>query len=371
MQSQVIALAGEAAVVDPGVEPPDLVLALLEPCADLRPQLEDLRRRWPTSRLVGCEAVTQFLNAGLCRAGLAQLFRFEHPGHRVEISVLRGGTVDSLDRASTARLVDEVCGADAVLVLVDGLRFPVAELLDALRSRAADLPVIVGGLASQEQPIRGTGARVFADDELLDPGCLVVRWYGVEIDTEIVCGWSPASPEYQVTRAAGNVLYEIDGEPATEWYRRVFTVDGALAPLPETAYRFPLIVQGPQPERTGVFRSMQAFDDPPGAVRFWGDLGTGDAVRLGMGNETSLVRTAEDLVSRGPADAAVLFSCVGREVVLGARAEAEVQAIHSALGGLPLAGFFTFGEIGPTAVGTLAFYNQTAVLALLREVPPS
>ena len=45
----------------------------------------------------------------------------------------------------------------------------------------------------------------------------------------------------------------------------------------------------------------------------------------------------------------------------------EASAIHRALGGTALSGFFTFGEIGPTPAGGLAFYNQTAILVLLSE----
>ena len=114
---------------------------------------------------------------------------------------------------------------------------------------------------------------------------------------------------------------------------------------------------------------MRFFDQPPGAVTFWGSLETGDRVRLGMGNGQSLVRTAAGLPAGGEApDAAVLYSCVGREQVLGPDAGAEVAAIHGALGGGALAGFFTFGEIGPSERSGLAFYNQTAILVLLNEM---
>lgn len=355
------------AEADPAVEPPDVVLALLAPGDDLEPTLERLARRWPSSVVAGCETVTQFADEALCRGGVVQLFRFERPGHRVELSVLEGDRDRPPSEAAVARLAEEMAAADAVMVLADGLRFPVEWLLDQLRSRIAPMPVVVGGLASQVEPPTRPGARVIAGGQVLGSGCAVLRWSGVEAATEIVRGWSPASPVYRVTRAAGPVLYEIDHEPATEWYRRVFTVDGELAPLPETSFRFPLILEGPRPERIGVYRSMRRFDEPPGAVTFWGDLRAGDEVRLGMGNSTSLVRTAAQLAAGEAAEAAVLFSCVGREVVLEDQAEAEVRAIHRALGGLPLAGFFTFGEIGPTAADSLTLYNQTAVLVLLRE----
>jgi small ligand-binding sensory domain FIST len=113
---------------------------------------------------------------------------------------------------------------------------------------------------------------------------------------------------------------------------------------------------------------MRLFDDPPGTVTFLGDVETGDHVRLGMGNDRSLARAAARLTAGTEPEAAILFSCMGREAVLGDRAGDEGAAVREALGGVPLSGFFTCGEIGPTPRGNLAFYNLTAILVLLREV---
>jgi small ligand-binding sensory domain FIST len=88
-----------------------------------------------------------------------------------------------------------------------------------------------------------------------------------------------------------------------------------------------------------------------------------------MGNDVSLVRTAAGLPAGQAPEAAILYSCIGREAVLGGMAVDELAAIHGALGGAALSGFFTYGEIGPSASGGLAFYNQTAVLVLLQEMP--
>ena len=160
--------------------------------------------------------------------------------------------------------------------------------------------------------------------------------HGFSMRVEVVRGWSPASPVYTVTRAAGGVVHEIDGEPAADWYRRFFTLDGELAPMPAAANRFPLIVEGPRPERQGLYRSMRRFDDPAGTVTFLGDVETGDHVRLGMGNDRSLLRTAARLTAGPEPEAAILFSCMGREAVLGDRAGDEGAAIRDALGGVPL-----------------------------------
>ncbi len=188
------------------------------------------------------------------------------------------------------------------------------------------------------------------------------------MEVEIVRGWDPASPVFTVTRAEGNTVLEIDGETATDWYRRFFTVDGALAPMPESAYRFPLIIDGPDPGRQGLYRSMQVFDEERCAVTYWGDVVAGDRVRLGIGT-TPRSSGCGDLRGRGA-------SRVGGALLLlrprgGARRRGAPRGGGGAprAAGIPLAGFFSFGEIGPTPRGDVAFYNQTAARALLREEP--
>jgi hypothetical protein len=352
----------------------DLVFAFLPPGDGLQRFLDVLAERFPAALVAGCEAVTQFAGPELASTGTLHQFRFTAGGAAVAQVVAAdpdGGAGGELPAA----FADHLSRGGGAFLFVDGLRCPVdrrlARLREALAARGFGAPpAVVGGLASQAEPLSGVGARPFCARRIVTGGCVAVLLSGVCMSTEVVRGWDPASPLYKVTRAAGNVLHEIDGEAAADWFRRFFTVGDGVAPLPETAHRFPLIIEGPEPARRGLYRSMRRFDDPPGSVTFWGDVAVGDAVRLGMGNEESLVRRAAELTSAGQGaapEAAVLFSCVGRERVLGAAAGREVAAVSRALGGAALSGCFSFGEIGPTPVGGPAFYNHTAILALLEE----
>ncbi len=364
----------------PGDRAPSFALGFLPPGRGLDADLRALAEAFPESLRFGCEAVTQFAGSRATDGGIVQLFWLEEREHGVEVAVVHAARGESagegdeepaalFDSRQLAAAVAVLERTDAAFVLCDGIRFPSWELLEALRSRLPEgAPPLVGGLASQIEPISEPGARVFLDREVFESACLVVGFRGLEMDVEVVRGWDPASPIFTVTEASGDVVWAIDDEPAPEFFRRFFTVDGALAPMPESAHRFPLIIEGPRPERRGVYRSMKSFDQPPGGVTFWGDFEPGDRIRLGMGNDASLLRTAGELFGGRRPEAAVLYSCVGREAVLGDRAEQEVSTIQGVLGEVALAGFFTFGEIGPPAAGAgCAFYNQTAVLALLRE----
>lgn len=354
---------------------PDLVFAFLPPGPALQVTLDAMAEAWPECVRLGCEAVTQFAAGEMTGTGSLQLLSFERITDPAEVMVVHGSAEAPPDEGAIERVAQLLDAGVSAFVLADGLRFPAECFLRRLRQRLDEAGsegagTLVGGLASQREPISSVGARVFLDREIHEEACLVIALPGVEMEVEIVRGWDPASPIYTVTAAEGNALREIDGEPATDWFRRFFTVDGELAPLPESAYRFPLVLDGPAPARRGIYRSMKTFDDPPGVVTFWGELEVGDHIRLCMGNDKSLLRTAARLPQSWPAEAAFLYSCVGREAVLGEVADQEVGTIHEALGGASLAGFFTFGEIGPSAGVGPAFYNHTAVLALLRERAP-
>jgi hypothetical protein len=348
---------------------PDLALAFLPPEECLRETLAAMTAAWPDALRFGCEAVTQFADSEATSRGAVQLFWFDDPRrHHARVDVIPGTHGEPPTARRVEAVARRIAASDGALLLVDGLRFPIERFLAELRQTLVSMPPLVaGGLASRQEPATGAGARVFIGERVLPSACLVATLHGVAMRVEVVRGWTPASPVYTVTRGAGGVVHEIDGEPATDWYRRFFTVDGRLAPMPESANRFPLIVEGPRPERQGLYRAMSGFDDPPGAVTFLGDVETGDHVRLGMGNELSLVRTASELTAGPPPDAAILYSCTGREAVLGDRSGDEVAAIRKTLGSVPLSGFFTCGEIGPTSRGNLGFYNLTAILVLLRE----
>jgi hypothetical protein len=64
------------------------------------------------------------------------------------------------------------------------------------------------------------------------------------------------------------------------------------------------------------------------------------------------------------AEAIVLFSCVSRHLAFGPMVEDEISAVRK-LWEVPLAGFFTYGEIGPGLLGRCDYHNNTLVPVLI------
>ncbi|MEM7482213.1 MAG: FIST N-terminal domain-containing protein [Acidobacteriota bacterium] len=350
-------LAAQLAAIE--ADRPDLVLAFLPPGPNFRQAVDQLAERWPDSLRCGCEALSQFVDQ-------------HHHSHGALMLLSVGGSADlraqTLD-ASETNLAAGCRDADASLLLFAGRCSLATETLTRLRRQLRGdtaQPVIAGGLASADFE---SVARVFLDRQIVEDQGVVLWLSGVDVSLEVFAEWQPAGPFYRVTEAHDSTLHEIDGTSATEWFRRFFEVDGQLAPMPDAALRFPLILEGEDDDRRGLFRALRSFDDASGEVTFWGDLRTGDRVRFGIPADHSLLhggrRPAPE--TREPVDFAVLMSCVGRELLLADRFEEEAIEMHRALGGAPLVGLTTLGEVGPSRTGYVNLHNQTAVLMRLRE----
>jgi hypothetical protein len=86
-------------------------------------------------------------------------------------------------------------------------------------------------------------------------------------------GWDIFGPERRVTRAAGNVLYEIDGQPALDLYKRY--LGELVAELPASALLFPLSLRRARDEQEAVVRTILSVDEVQRSMTFAGDMPQG------------------------------------------------------------------------------------------------
>jgi hypothetical protein len=185
-------------------------------------------------------------------------------------------------------------------------------------------------------------------------------------------GWDPFGPERLVTRARGAVLYELDGQPALELYKRYLGEHAAQ--LPASGLLFPLSVR--RGDELPVVRTILSVDEREQSVTFAGEVPEGAFGQLMHANFDRLVDGASDaaqscftaLNGRSP-DVAFLISCVGRKLVLQQRIEEEVDAVRHVLGERPLlTGFYSYGEISAYAPSQpCQLQNQTMTITALLE----
>jgi len=260
------------------------------------------------------------------------------------------------------------------------------------RKREEPIGVIAGGLASAgATPGRNT---LVCDGQIRTNGAMGVSLSGpVRVDTVVSQGCRPFGPRLVITKARGNLIQELGGVRAVDAMR------GAVGTLGEEDRKLlgGALLIGRVIDETKkhlgrgdyLVRGVLGADEESGSVAVGDLVRVGQSVRMHLRDERtaredlSLLMDGQRLYAR-PAGA-LMFSCVGRGEAFfdapghdagavsrafdplpdGPRAAKSGQALD-ADAGVPLAGFFAAGEIGPIGDG-IYHHEQTAVAALIRD----
>lgn len=334
--------------------------------------LAELVAAFPKSAIVGCSSAGEIHGYAVAdRTLVVAIARFERTELTVATTPIEKMTDSTLagTRLGTrlARLAPRL-----VLVLSDGLAVNGTDLVRGLVESLPDETMIVGGLAADGDRFARTW--VLVDGVPKSGHVTAVGLSGpLALGAGSQGGWDAFGPERRVTRARGNVLYELDGKPALALYKEYL---GELASgLPATALRFPLAIREHQGTGAPVVRTILAVDESQQSMTFAGDVPLGWLARLMRSNHDRLIagamRAATDAtagMANSPA-LALAISCVGRRLVLGARAEEETEAVLEVLppGSLQV-GFYAYGEISPGGSAACELHNQTMTLTTIREI---
>ena len=269
-------------------------------------------------------------------------------------------------------------GLRAVLVFGQGVRINGCALLVGIGDVLGPGVPLAGGLAGDGGAFRETwvlDGRGASRDTLV-----VLGLYGEDLD---FChasfgGWSPFGPARKVTGCAGNVLRELDGKPALEVYKRY--LGEHASGLPASGLLFPFAMLGSDHREVGLIRTILGVDERDGSLTLAGEIDPEGYLKLMHASTDALVDGAEAAAEavqqmRRPdgQGLALLVSCVGRKLVMGGRVDEEVEAVGEVFGNSAvLAGFYSYGEIGPFArSGGCRLHNQTMTVAYIGETRPA
>jgi hypothetical protein len=268
-----------------------------------------------------------------------------------------------------------------VLVFTDGLLVNGSQCALGMAKALPQHVAVTGGLAGDGAAFVSTA--VGHNGPGATGAIVMVGFYGssLKIGYGSVGGWDPFGPDRVITRSKGNVLYELDHEPALALYKKY--LGEKAAELPSSGLLFPLELTVPTPDGRSeqLVRTLLAVHESDQSMTFAGDMPEGISARMMRANFERLVDGADGAARRGVTGAqaiikpqyALLVSCVGRKLVLGERVEDEVEAIAAVVGtGTPLTGFYSYGELCPTtdatnAHGICQLHNQTMTITTFEE----
>ena len=264
-----------------------------------------------------------------------------------------------------------------IFVLSDGLNVNGSELVAGIVSVVGEDVALTGGLAGDAALFKET--LVGADCAPKRGQVAAVGFYGdaIRIGHGSAGGWDEFGPRRRITRSVGNVLYELDGEPALDLYERYLGEEDARG-LPGTALLFPLLIRDAAEPDQDVVRTILAIDREARSMTFAGDVPEGWVAQLMRGNFDRLAAGAAVAArqarnglgeDRDRDGLAVLVSCIGRRLLMDQRIMDEVEAAGAELGSnIRRIGFYSYGEISPHgAAGACQLHNQTMTVTAITE----
>ena len=331
----------------------------------------EVRELFPNGELVFASSCGDLV-AGAVNDEHITITAVEFEKSSFEIQRVNISDFDSSESAGKA-VVNLLDGTDLqhVLVISEGSNVNGSALTEGMQSQIPET-LITGGLCGDDARFERTLASY--NESPKEGEIIVIGFHGssFEASFSIYGGWKPFGPERIITRSEGNILYEIDGQPALDLYKK-YLGDKAKQ-LPGSALIYPLNVQ-PEGNKQSFVRTILNIDEQENAMILAGDVPENSRVQLMMStmddiaaaSETAAVRAMQG--RRGAPQLAILISCIGRKLVLDQRVEEEVEEVIDVIGDeVTITGMYSYGEIAPFyGERSCKLHNQTMTITLISE----
>jgi hypothetical protein len=339
---------------------------------DLGALLREIRARAGEVPLIGCTTAGEIVTAGPSDASVV-VTALGGDGFAVETAVAT--EVSRNLREAGARVAR--CLPDrgdlphkVLLLLSDGLAGDQQEIVRGAHGVLGAAVPLVGGCAGDDLKMTKTfqlyGDRVLSGS-VVAAGIASAAPLGIGVRH----GWRRVGEPMLVTASAGNRVYTLDDRPALDIYLERLGVDepadGDQEWLARLALTHPLGLSRPGGEEQVRFiaggdlaeRSLSCIAEVPQGAFVW--IMDGDARSVLEATDAACGDSLAALGGRPPLGM-IAFDCIARRGVLGeAGIRAEIGRLAAIAAGVPIAGFYTYGEIARTR-GLRGFHNQTLVV---------
>jgi len=329
--------------------------------------------------IIGCTTAGELTERGLVHGGVATMLvsapeSVHAAGFTRRVKESDGAAARQLCSAfpeTAARASAAGYPHSTTLLLIDGLAGTGERVLKQIMQGTRPFQQVVGGGAADAGAFRETLVAAPGSCGTNAAAVLHVfggRRWGVGVDH----GLRPQSPKMVVTRADGNVVLELDRQPAFEVYR-AYAKGRGVTLTPENAGLFLIN------NELGVFLLDQLRCaraplrvTPEGGLACASDIPQGSTVSILDGDVESMVAAAgraaaearENLGGADPA-AVLLFDCIARHTIMGSSFHQEIEAVRKVFPGIPMAGFLTYGEIARYRGRLDGWHNTTAVVTAI------
>jgi hypothetical protein len=340
--------------------------------------INQLVKAYKKSKIIGCSTAGEIFGAKIFDNSLSvSVIKFTNTTIKLTKAKI-DKPKDSYSAGETIAKKLQKPELHSIFVLSDGLNVNGSELVKGLNNINQEV-IITGGLAGDGPNFKNTW--VIYDGERLEHHAVAIGFYG-----ENICfghaskgGWDIFGPERRITRAEGNVLYELDNQPALSLYKEY--LGDRASELPSSGLLYPLAIRDPSnKESNQLVRTILNIDENTQSLIFAGDMPIGYYARLMRANFDRLIVSAseagemaktyyaKEINHQNSPVLAIDISCVGRRLLLGERTEEETEATFDILPAKSIqVGFYSYGELSPGGMSNCELHNQTMTITTLNE----
>ena len=326
-----------------------------------------------TKTIVGCSTDGEISDMGISTksAVLAGVVT-----DQIEFEIAMSDNVGKNAQIAGKRLAEQFSSTTTYIqIFSDGLTASGCGILKGIQSVLGKRIPISGGTAGDDGKFIKTFQ--FAGNRVLSDAVVAIGFSGrFRVGLGVHSGWSPIGLAKKITKSKGNVLYELNHEPALKVYERFLGKHANKLPSVGVEYPLGLIDKywTLSDSNYCLLRATMSVNRNDGSITFAGDVPEGTMVRLTCADSSSILDAAKKATLMGlkqlgktsPAIAFV-YSCMARKIVLGRRITEELDQIRKTAGRkIPLVGFFSYGEFSPVnPSGTCVLHNETVAVGFI------
>lgn len=292
--------------------------------------------------------------------------------------------------ACTKEMINDILSRDtfdpdaSLLLFPNGMGGDGTQILAGIHDLLGEHFEVAGGYLGDDERFSMTfqyyNGSVYKDAIV---GLMICKQDGIQTGTGVKSGFESIGNSFTCTASEGNVVKEFDHVRALDLYKD-FLGETRSERLPGICLEYPFGIIEPSLSAKGnhmfQLRCGLAVNHETGTISLAASIPEGSAVTLTTASRGEIIKGALDAATQAKACLSgadprfiIMFSCVGRKLVLGRRIQEEISAVKQCFGDdIPIIGFYTYGEIGPinkmkAELATAKFHNETVVLWVIGE----
>ena len=326
--------------------------------------------------LVGCSGMSVLTSAGEIEGEPAVAVLVLRSDDVSAMPFLVSSDDSSMIGAAIRERISPKLNENSLLVVLPDVRCISPEaLVHQIGEDGNRLPIV--GAAASGSP-DGQYIYEWLDGEVVEAGVAGMLLTGA-IHTEIgvAQGCQPIGRSLEITRAEGNVIYEVNGGPALDG------LHGALESLSTEDLRqsgrvvfigIAMEKENPAPQRGDfLVRNLVGYDKESGAIAVSESVSEGQLIQFLLRNSSSADKEIQEIVldlhkrtREQPPAFGMYFNCLGRGKGLYGEANHDIRIIKQRFPDLPVIGFFGNAEFAPIGGRNFA-HAYTGALVLCSE----